>query len=35
MWEPGTRYDVFLPALEKTFISRKKNPPVPRAKRVE
>ncbi|MFL5487225.1 MAG: putative glycoside hydrolase [Gemmatimonadaceae bacterium] len=30
MWEPGTRYDKFLPALEKTFVSRKKNPPVPR-----
>jgi len=35
MWEPGTRYDVFIPALEKTFISRKKVPPVPRAKRLE
>jgi hypothetical protein len=31
MWEPGSRYDKFLPALEKTFVSRKKNPPVPRA----
>jgi len=30
MWEPGSRYDKFLPALEKTFVSRKKNPPVPR-----
>ena len=30
MWEPGTRYDKFLPALEKSFVSRKKNPPVPR-----
>ncbi|MFL5598068.1 MAG: putative glycoside hydrolase [Gemmatimonadaceae bacterium] len=30
MWEPGTRYDKFLPALEKTFVSRKKIPPVPR-----
>ena len=30
MWEPGSRYDKFLPALEPTFISRKKNPPVPR-----
>jgi len=29
-WEPGSRYDKFLPALEKTFVSRKKNPPVPR-----
>ena len=35
MWEPGTRYDAFLPALEKTFVSRKKVPPVPRAKRLE
>jgi hypothetical protein len=30
LWEPGSRYDKFLPALEKTFISRKKVPPVPR-----
>ena len=30
MWEPGSRYDKFLPALEKTYVSRKKNPPVPR-----
>jgi hypothetical protein len=30
MWEPGSRYDKFLPALEKTFVSRRKNPPVPR-----
>ena len=30
MWEPGSRYDKFLPGLEKTFVSRKKNPPVPR-----
>jgi hypothetical protein len=30
MWEPGSRYDKFLPALEKTFVSRKKDPPVPR-----
>src|SRR5437764_2381112 len=30
MWEPGSRYDKFLPALEKTFVSRKKGPPVPR-----
>ena len=30
MWEPGSRYDKFLPALERTFVSRKKNPPVPR-----
>ncbi len=33
MWEPGSRYDAFLPALEKTFVSRKKNPPVARAAR--
>lgn len=32
MWEPGARYDIFLPALEKTFISRKKVPPVPRTR---
>lgn len=30
MWEPGSRYDKFLPGLEKTFVSRKKVPPVPR-----
>ena len=30
LWEPGSRYDLFLPALEKTYVSRKKNPPVPR-----
>jgi hypothetical protein len=30
MWEPGSRYDKFLPALEKKFVSRKKVPPVPR-----
>jgi len=35
MWEPGSRYDVFLPGLEKTFVSRKKVPPVPRARRGE
>lgn len=33
MWEPGSRYDVFLPGLEKTFVSRKKVPPVPRPRR--
>ena len=33
MWEPGSRYDVFLPALEKTFVSRKKVPAVPVVKR--
>ena len=30
LWEPGSRYDKFLPALEKKFVSRKKVPPVPR-----
>ncbi len=29
MWNPGTKYDEFLPALEKTLESRAKNPPVP------
>jgi len=33
MWEPGSRYDVFIPGLEKTFVSRKKVPPVPRVRR--
>src|SRR5687768_14363656 len=33
MWEPGSRYDAFLPALEKTFVSRKKVPAVPVARR--
>jgi hypothetical protein len=30
LWEPGSRYDPFIPAFEKTLVSRKKNPPVPR-----
>ncbi|HEY8831554.1 MAG TPA: putative glycoside hydrolase [Gemmatimonadaceae bacterium] len=30
LWEPGTRYDKFIPAFEKKFVSRKKVPPVPR-----
>ena len=30
LWEPGSRYDKFIPALEKTLVSRKKVPPVPR-----
>lgn len=30
LWEPGSRYDPFMPAFEKTLVSRKKNPPVPR-----
>jgi hypothetical protein len=29
MWNPGSQYEVFLPALEKTLVSRAKNPPVP------
>ncbi len=29
MWHPGSSYDVFLPALEKTLVPRAKNPPVP------
>ena len=33
MWEPGSRYDIFLPALEKTFVSRKKVPAVPVTRR--
>ncbi|HUQ48110.1 MAG TPA: putative glycoside hydrolase [Gemmatimonadaceae bacterium] len=28
IWSPGSQYDVFLPALEKTLVSRAKNPPV-------
>lgn len=28
MWHPGSSYDVFLPALEKTLVPRAKNPPV-------
>jgi len=31
LWEPGSRYDAFRPALEKTLVSRKKSPPVPRS----
>lgn len=27
LWNPGSKYDEFLPALEKRFVSRKKNPP--------
>jgi hypothetical protein len=33
LWEPGSRYDIFLPALEKTFVSRKKVPAVPVTRR--
>lgn len=29
LWNPGSKYDEILPALEKTFESHKKNPPVP------
>ena len=29
IWNPGSQYDVFLPALEKTLVSRAKSPPVP------
>jgi len=28
LWEPGSRYDPLVPALEKTFVSRRKNPAV-------
>jgi hypothetical protein len=29
LWHPGSNYDVFVPALERTLVSRKKVPPVP------
>lgn len=29
MWHPGSSYDIFIPALEKTLVTRAKNPPVP------
>lgn len=29
LWHPGSNYDPFVPAFEKTLVSRKKNPPVP------
>ncbi|HEX6573402.1 MAG TPA: putative glycoside hydrolase [Gemmatimonadaceae bacterium] len=29
LWHPGSSYDIFVPALEKTLVSRAKNPPVP------
>ena len=32
MWHPGSQYEIFLPALEKTTVSRAKNPPVPAPK---
>ena len=28
IWSPGSQYDIFLPALEKTLVSRAKTPPV-------
>lgn len=34
MWHPGSRYEQFVPALEKTEESRKKQPPVPVARAV-
>lgn len=35
LWHPGSSYDIFVPALEKTLVSRKKNPPVPAQKVTE
>src|SRR5687767_7477137 len=32
LWHPGSQYDLFVPALEKTLVSRAKNPPVPAAR---
>ena len=29
LWNPGSKYDIFLPALEKTWVSRKKATPIP------
>ena len=29
LWNPGSKYDEILPALEKQFVSRKKSPPLP------
>jgi hypothetical protein len=29
LWHPGSSYDIFVPAFEKTLVSRAKNPPVP------
>jgi hypothetical protein len=29
LWHPGSSYDIFVPALEKTLAPRAKNPPVP------
>ena len=32
IWHPGSQYDLMVPALEKTTVSRAKNPPVPAPK---
>jgi len=32
MWNPGSQYDAFRPAFEKTTVSHAKNPPVPAPK---
>jgi hypothetical protein len=32
IWHPGSQYDIMVPALEKTLVSRAKNPPVPAPK---
>jgi hypothetical protein len=32
LWHPGSQYDLIIPALEKTLVSRAKNPPVPAQK---
>jgi hypothetical protein len=29
LWNPGSKYDEFLPALEKRFVSHRKSPPLP------
>jgi hypothetical protein len=29
LWHPGSNYDIFVPAFERTLVSRKKAPPVP------
>lgn len=29
LWHPGSAYDIFVPAFEKTLVPRAKNPPVP------
>ena len=35
LWNPGSKYDEIRPALEPTFVSRKKNPPVPMPAKVK